>query len=192
MATRSPSPRPRFEYTVAMPADEVLRRVRDAMQGAPGIVGLVLESGRIELTVPPGERHMWSPQLTVDVETNSGEASELRARFGPHPHVWTLYVALYAIASFAAIACLVTGASQWMLDREPWALSWTPAAVALRAWSRRVVRRRRTKWFVARDGSYRVHCATQSAGVRLSGTARIGVRSPGEQRCDVRLEAPRR
>lgn len=129
-----PRPRPRFERTVPLPRDEVLARVRAALGRAPSIRGLVLPTGRIELTVAEAEQHVWSPQLTVDVVDGPEESgSTLRARFGPHPNVWTLYVALYAVSVFFAIACAVYGASQAILDRTPWALWLTPIAVVLAA-----------------------------------------------------------
>lgn len=90
---------------------------------------MVLDAGRIELTVSDADRHVWSPQLTIDVESVDEEHARLTARFGPHPHIWTLYVWLYALSVFFAIACAVWGASQSILGRSPWALYLTPIAV---------------------------------------------------------------
>ncbi|MCA8971412.1 MAG: hypothetical protein KDC95_16585 [Planctomycetes bacterium] len=117
-----------------MPSAEVLERVREALKAhRDGITGMVLPTGRIELTVSDAVRHVWSPQLTVDVEAADERSSRLHARFGPHPHVWTLYVALYAVSVIFAIACAVVGASQLTLGMRPYALYLTPFAVILAA-----------------------------------------------------------
>lgn len=126
---RRPTPRPRFEHEVDLPRDEVLARLRSALHANKDrIQGMVLPTGRVELTVSDAERHVWSPQLTVDVEDSAAGdmRSRLRARFGPHPHVWTLYVALYALSILFAIACAVIGLSQLTLGMKPWALYWAP------------------------------------------------------------------
>lgn len=83
------------------------------------IRGLVLP-GRIELTVHPDDQHLWSPQLTVDI-IESEKGSRLRARFGPHAHVWTMYVALYAAVVCFTLAALVGGSAQLTLGDSPWA-----------------------------------------------------------------------
>ena len=82
--------------------------------------------GRIELTIPPPEQHLWSPQLTVDV-TEESEGSSLSARFGPHPHVWTMYMGVFAILLTGTFVSVVFGFSQWVIDQSPWALYLTPA-----------------------------------------------------------------
>ena len=132
VATR-PRPRPRFELESVLAREEVLARVKARLRGQDAVRGLVLPHGRIELTVSDHERHIWSPQLTVDVEPEGEASSRMRARFGPHAHVWTMYVALYGVSVMFAIGCAVYGASQWTLGREPWALYLTPLAVVFSA-----------------------------------------------------------
>jgi len=124
-----PRPRPRFELRATGDAAAILARVKAAL-AASDLVGMVIPPTRIELTVSERDRHLWSPQLTVDVEDDEDGAS-LKARYGPHPHVWTLYVALYAISVFVAIACAVWGFAQVLMGGTPWALYLTPIAVVL-------------------------------------------------------------
>lgn len=52
----------------------------------------------------------------------------LEGRFGPHPHVWTMFVAIYAHIAFLAIGGSMYGISQWMLHESPWALWLVPGA----------------------------------------------------------------
>lgn len=125
-----PRPRPRFELRCARPPAAVLDAIRRALSEADSLRGLVIPPSRVELTVPHAERHLWSPQLTVDV-TPDGEGSRIRARFGPDPHIWTLYVALYSLSVVFALGCLMVGVSQWVAGQSPWALYLTPLALVL-------------------------------------------------------------
>ncbi|MEM9553608.1 MAG: hypothetical protein AAGC60_05065 [Acidobacteriota bacterium] len=126
--------RPRFELTTSLEVDSVLDRVRAALAESDDAMGMVLDSGRIELTPHEDTVRFWSPQLTIDAERrDSGDGTVLRARFGPHPHVWTLYLALYATSVSLAIGCIMYGASQWMVGSEPWGLYLTPLALILSA-----------------------------------------------------------
>lgn len=128
--TARPRPRPRFELFRSEEPAVLLDRVKAALKGHPEVRGLVLPPRRIELTVPDTDRRLWSPQLTVDVTPHEG-GSRIWARFGPDPHVWTLYVALYAVAVFGAFVCLAFGISQWVAGGSPWVLYLSPLSVVL-------------------------------------------------------------
>lgn len=122
--------RPRFDLTTEIDLPGVLERLRSRIERSDDVLGLVLDSGRIELTLNETKVRFWSPQLTIDAETReSGTGTVLHARFGPHPHVWTLYLALYATSVALAIGCAMFGISQWMVDSEPWALYLIPISV---------------------------------------------------------------
>ncbi len=123
-----PRPRPRFELHSARPPAAFLDAARRALESSTQVRGLVVPPSRLELTVPHERRHLWSPQLTVDV-VPEGEGARLRARFGPDPHIWTLYVALYSVSVLFAVGCLVYGVSQWVAQQSPWALYLTPLAL---------------------------------------------------------------
>jgi hypothetical protein len=131
MTARPPRVRPRFVLPVPLSAEEVLSRTKSALAERGDIDGLVL-TGRIELVPDRESRHFWSPQLTVDVEAE-GEGSVLRGRFGPHPHVWTLYMCIHAIGAFATVGSAMFGISQYLVGQTPWALFALPAAPVLAA-----------------------------------------------------------
>lgn len=112
--------RPRFELQSALSPEAIGARMKQRLDEPEHRVrGLVL-TGRIELTVHPDDQHLWSPQLTVDVRELE-DGSRLSARFGPHAHVWTMYVALYAAVICFTLAGLVGGSAQLTLGRSPWA-----------------------------------------------------------------------
>ncbi len=92
----------------------------------------MLAERRIELLPHRSTRHFWSPQLTIDVE-DGAEGVRLRGRFGPHPHVWTLYVAMHAIGAMGTLGAVVFGVSQYLVGQTPWALVALPASPILAA-----------------------------------------------------------
>jgi hypothetical protein len=125
-----PRPRPRFELRTTSTRPALLHRIRMGLRADKTLRGMVLPYGRVEITVAPNEQRAWSPQLVADVEED-GEGCVVHARFGPHPHVWTLYVILYGVASMVALACLIYGAAQLTIGVTPWALWLTPIAAVL-------------------------------------------------------------
>jgi hypothetical protein len=72
-----------------------------------------------EFYVPEGERRLWSPYLSVQVEGLEG-GSLLRGRFGPHPEVWTLFMFLSSALGFLAVIGLMLGFVQWQSDIPAW------------------------------------------------------------------------
>lgn len=123
-----PQTRPPLEVTTELRPEEVVRRVRAALRQSSAVVGKAFP-GRIELTVPRRDTHLWSPWLALDV-TATESGSSLRGRFAPHPHVWTMYVGACAIASMATFGALILATAQWMMNDRLWGL-WVAPGTAL-------------------------------------------------------------
>lgn len=128
----TPRMRPRFEIVSKRPPAEVLARLREQIDRADCPCSGQIAGKHVHLRVQEKDRRLWSPHLDVDVEPYDGGAL-LRGHFGPHPEVWTLFVALYAVLAFAAMVGLLFGASQWMLGTPPTAFWAVPAALVLAA-----------------------------------------------------------
>lgn len=120
-----PRLRPPFKLVLPVEAPRLMAEIR-ARLGAPGsrFAGTVLRR-HAELTIAPQERHLWSPHLSLDVFDHEGGA-RVRGRYGPHPHLWTLLMAIYGVLGMVAIAGAVFGISQLTLGWTPWALSALP------------------------------------------------------------------
>ncbi|MGF1467291.1 MAG: hypothetical protein ACFCGT_14285 [Sandaracinaceae bacterium] len=118
----APRIRPRFSLPV-QDVEAVRARILAGLraEGCPFRGGAA--GDYVELGLPEAEQHYWSPQLRLWFEIGDDGSAVLEGRFGPQPHVWTLYLALYAHLVFAAIAALMYGLSQMMLGRSPWALA---------------------------------------------------------------------
>lgn len=124
--------RPPLSLITELVPAEVLTRIETAL-GEPGcpLVGSVL-GHHVELLFRREKRHLWSPWLSAEVHAHD-QGARISGRFGPHPNLWTLFVALYAIWCFAATGALVYGLSQWTLDRPPTALWFLPLALLFTA-----------------------------------------------------------
>lgn len=125
-----PETRPRVEIESEHTPASINRRVKAALRQSREVVGQVFP-GRIELTVPGKDTHLWSPQLIADVVSHEGGA-RIKGRFAPHPHVWTMYVGACAIASMATFGALVLAFAQWIMNERLWGL-WVAPGFALLA-----------------------------------------------------------
>ncbi len=131
MSEALPRPRPTFELASSFTPEEVRRRVSSFLKTNERIKGLALPD-RVELAFARKEQHLWSPQLIVDL-AKDGQGCRLSARFGPHPHVWTMYTAVYFILGIFGLLSGAYGYSQTTLGQPPTALWAIPGLVALAA-----------------------------------------------------------
>lgn len=130
-----PRMRPLFEVPVRASGPAVLDAIRRGLaEEGCRVAGFVLR-GHAELTTRPGEAHFWSPYLSLEVVERDDGARCLKGRFAPEPNVWILFMSLYGMLGMAALAGLVYGASQALVNEAPWALLGAPAALALMAFT---------------------------------------------------------
>lgn len=108
-------PRPLYDARSPLPAPDVLVAVRSALESgrAPcsGHVGL----RHLNLHIADGERHLWSPWICIEV-TPEDTGSRLRGYFGPHPSLWGIFTAVYAIQVFLFLAAVMYGSVSAWLD----------------------------------------------------------------------------
>lgn len=122
--------RPRFEADLACPPAAALQQLRARLDAPDAPCHGAFYGAHVVLTVPPQAQHYWSPQLSLDVERRDGR-THLHGLFAPRPAVWTLFVALYAMAGFGGLVGVLFGLSQWGLDQPAHALWAVPAALVL-------------------------------------------------------------
>ena len=109
--------RPRGELAISETAELLLERAESRLRSPScSLCGLVSPT-RIELHVPPSRKHLWSPELRIDVR-QEGEQCRLVGTYGPHPHVWTLFVGVYAVLAFLAFLAVIFAVAQWTLQSE--------------------------------------------------------------------------
>jgi hypothetical protein len=129
---RKPKVRPTFELSAAVPPPEVVARIRAKLPSVKGTIGAQLLRPHVELVPHPSVVHMWSPQLRLDLNEKDG-GTLIVGRFAPHPHVWSMYVAIHTVGAFGTIGAATFGYSQHVLGQTPWALWALPSAPVLAA-----------------------------------------------------------
>lgn len=122
----APQLRPRFETLVPCHPQKAFEKFRLRLQqpNCP-FEGTVLDTF-ISITVKPEVSHYWSPVLTVQSRSVEG-STRLKGHYGPHPHVWTLLLALTAALCFTGVFITTYGCAQLLLGQTPWALLAIPA-----------------------------------------------------------------
>jgi hypothetical protein len=131
-APKRPSPRPRFQLRSALPAAEIRKRVREFVAESSRVRGVTYDE-RYEVSMEGEELHFWSPQICVNVKPREDGGTDLDARLGPDPYVWTMYVFAYATLTVASVFASVFGLTQWTLGHSPTALYVAPAAAVTAA-----------------------------------------------------------
>lgn len=128
-----PRVRPTFELTAPLSLREAMARITSHLARAKGSVEpMMVRDEIVELVPHPSTVHMWSPQLRLELSEVDGQ-TKIHARFSPHPHVWTLYMAIHAFGAFGTLGAAVFGLSQHLAGQSPWALWALPVSPLLAA-----------------------------------------------------------
>ena len=114
--------RPPIQRLLPFGADEALRRVSAHLEAAACPCHGTLARRHIELLISEDQRHFWSPWLSIELEDRPDTSTELRGRFGPHPHVWTMFMFGYAVLTFLGLIGVTLGLSQLALGESAWGL----------------------------------------------------------------------
>lgn len=131
-AVARPRVRPTFELTVSLTAEVVARITSHLAQARASVEPLMIQEHIVELVPHSSAVHLWSPQLRLELSEVDG-GTEIHARFSPHAHVWTLYMAIHAVGALGTLAAGVFGLSQYLAGQSPWALWALPIAPVLAA-----------------------------------------------------------
>ncbi len=125
-----PGMRPRFEMTVPRTPAQTLQQLHDTLEQPDGAITGSILGRHVRLRIPEGQRTFWTPQLDVEVEAHE-DGALVRGLFGPHPDIWTFFIATYAVMTFCGITGLLFGLVQWSLGWSAWALWSVPAAALM-------------------------------------------------------------
>jgi hypothetical protein len=106
--------RPRFQRESFLEKEEVLSRLRRALDRRDQPVRGLIVDHHVTLKIPAEEQHFWSPQLSLEVEAREG-GSLIRGLYGPRPSVWLMFVFFYAFLGFVIMVVAVIGFSEWSL-----------------------------------------------------------------------------
>ncbi len=113
--------RPRFKIESPLGVEEVLEKLKNALNEKDATCKGRVSPGYVTLFIPPQEQHYWSPQLSLTIEEFKN-GSLLRGLYGPRPTVWTVFVFFYAIG-LATLIISMLGLSYLTLGK-PAAILW--------------------------------------------------------------------
>ena len=109
--------RPRFKEELFMSSSEYASKLQQAIDASGKFTGLVSENYAV-IKIPLGERHYWSPQLTLTIEPyEEKKAILVRGLYGPKPSVWAVFFMAYAALGVFGLFISVYGLSQLMLSK---------------------------------------------------------------------------
>ncbi len=134
--------RPPFRRILPMPADVALKRIGDHLESSACPCHGTMARRHVELLICEEQRHFWSPWLSVELRSHQEDdlppdpaippdGCEIRGRFGPHPHVWTMFMFGYAVCIFAMCIGTTWGLSQWAIGDAPEAALVVPVAIVV-------------------------------------------------------------
>ena len=104
--------RPRFRITTSKPTEEVIKNLsNERTRDSTKINGRVVDHHAV-LKLPENEISFWSPQLDIEVETNSDGKGEVRGLFGPRPNLSLLFMFIYMVFAILTFFAITWGFSQ--------------------------------------------------------------------------------
>lgn len=122
--------RPTFEETLPTSISRVTAQLIAGLQDPESEVRGKVGLKSAEIVVKRGERHFWSPYLSLAFDEQDGKAI-MFGRFSPHPSVWSGFIASYSILGSIAVFAAIYAFSQWSLGQPPSAIYVCIAALVL-------------------------------------------------------------
>lgn len=121
--------RPRFELTFSGSVEALRDALKRDLKRSTLCQGSVSRASA-SIWLPADERTLWSPYLNLAYEVDEQDSTQtrVRARFSPHPNVWTFFVALYFAIGLVGVAMGVYGMVAWSLYGNPWWLLGVPGS----------------------------------------------------------------
>lgn len=122
--------RPPLIETIPLSREEATRRLREELNTASCPCTGAVSSGHVSVAIREEQRQFFSPSLDLHLYDDPAGA-RLDGHFGPHPDVWTLYVAVYATLGAVSIGVTMWSASQWMIGGSTATLLALPGLLVL-------------------------------------------------------------
>jgi hypothetical protein len=113
--------RPRFRQFRNEKPEEIENTLRRKIEGNKDQFTGIFMGGHITIKVNPRNRHFWSPQLNLSLETIQ-DITVIRGLYGPNPTVWAIFFFGYATLGIILVITGMFLLSQYMLglDTKLW------------------------------------------------------------------------
>jgi len=122
--------RPRYNFTVPLEKEEVIKKLRDALENPEAGINGKFVNPLVVISVNKEDQHFWSPELSLDLEKKE-EGTEIRCILGPRSSLWTMFATFYGFAILVGVAGLVLGFSQLTLGMNAYGFWFVPVSIAL-------------------------------------------------------------
>ena len=87
--------KPRFKYESPLSIDELSDLIKKGLEDEERVCEYQFIPGSLRIRIPEGDRHFWSPELSLSIEEEDGK-SVIIGRYGPSSGTWTMIIAGYA------------------------------------------------------------------------------------------------
>ncbi|MCR9153918.1 MAG: hypothetical protein NXI09_07400 [Bacteroidetes bacterium] len=84
--------------------------------------------GHLIFSYRPPHKHTWSPEMDLNMESDSEGGTLIRVLIGPAAGVWTFFMFLYSICALLLVGGFVLSYSQFVLEKNIWGFWLIPIA----------------------------------------------------------------
>ncbi|MDB4835528.1 hypothetical protein OAH12_02960 [Cyclobacteriaceae bacterium] len=120
--------RPRFSEETLLSAEEICNKFKTTLDSEQNIVGQVFPT-HILLRIKAENRHVWSPQLSLDFEKNYDDKMVISGVYGPMPSIWSKFAFIYFTLGCIILFAGIIGGTQLMLNNHVWVMYLVPICV---------------------------------------------------------------
>jgi hypothetical protein len=125
--------RPRFSHSIDLGVEAARERiVRGALQDE-NRCEVKSFPGYISLHVLEKDSHYWSPRLSLSLEPEGDNKTQVNGTYGPNTNVWAAFLYGYLLVGSAGLFSGLLGACQLWLEMRPWGLGLFLVAVVVMA-----------------------------------------------------------
>ncbi|WP_405576537.1 GTP-binding protein [Winogradskyella sp. Asnod2-B02-A] len=90
--------RPRFKFEVATNNESLLEGFDRTKSNQTAFIVSRIDD-HVFIKFPKKDQHFWSPQLHLEINSESDDKSIIHGLFGPNPTVWTMFMFLHFIVA---------------------------------------------------------------------------------------------
>ncbi|RCW91669.1 GTP-binding protein [Winogradskyella arenosi] len=127
-----PHLRPRFKLEIAED-NKTLLACFESLKKEESKFIISRVDDHVFIRFPKCDQHFWSPQLHLEITTESPNKATIRGLFGPSPTVWTLFMFLHFIVAALGIGCGLWAYTNASLDKA-YALPLSLAVLMIIVW----------------------------------------------------------